>query len=71
MREYYEHKGIRINSSVLYSALSNRVAKQLVGVATNSICMMLHNSNLLPHFYLGSGGMTTFMYLHKRTPMKA
>ena len=51
MREYYEHKGIRINSSVLYSALSNGVAKRLVSVATNGIRAMLRDSNLPPHFW--------------------
>ena len=44
MKEYYEHKGIRINSSVPYSPLSNGIADS---GATNGTRAMLHDSNLL------------------------
>ena len=69
MREYCEHKGIRINSSVPYSPSSNGVAKRLVGVATNSTRAMLRDSNLPPRFW--AEAMNTFMYLRNRTPMRA
>ena len=69
MKEYYEQKGICINSSVLYSPSSNRIAERLVGVATNSTRTMLRNSNLPPCFW--AEAMTTFMYLQNRTPTTA
>ena len=49
MREYCEHKGIRIriDSSVPYPPSSNRVAERLVGVATSSMHAMLRDSNLI------------------------
>src|SRR5258706_5322370 len=68
MKEYCKQKGIRINSSVLYSPSSNGVTKQLVGVATNGTHTMLCDSNLLPHFW--AKAMTTFMYLCNRTPTR-
>ena len=69
MKEYCEHKGIRINSSVPYSPSSNGVAERLVGVATNGTRAMLRDSNLPPRFW--AEAMTTFMYLRNRTPTRA
>lgn len=51
MREYCEHKGVRINSWVPYSPSSNGVAERLVGVATIDTRAMLRDSKALPRFW--------------------
>ena len=55
MRQYCEHKGTRIDSSVQYSPLSNEVADRVVGVATNSTRAMLRDSNLPGLYIMGRG----------------
>ena len=64
MKEYYEHKGIWVNSSVPYSLSSNRVTKGLVGMATHGTHAMLRDLNFPPCFWVVV--MTTFMHLCNR-----
>ena len=69
MKEYCEHKGMWINTSVSYSPSSNGVAERNVGVATNGTRAMLRDSNVPPRFWVEARSI--FMYLRNRTPAKA
>ena len=65
--ESCKHKGIQINS--LVPTFVERSRQRLASVATNGKRAMLPDSNLLPRFW--AEGMTTLMYLRKRTPAMA
>ena len=69
MHELCKHEGIRLNTMVPYHPASNGVAEQVIGVLTNIMQVMLHNSGLPK--CLWAEVFSTAMYVHNRTPMKA
>ena len=67
-RQFCEQEGIKLYTSVRYSPESNGVAEHTIGVLTNAVCAMLHDSGL-PRF-LWAEAFNTATYLHNRTPTR-
>ena len=69
MCELCKCKGIRLNTTVPYHPVSNGVAERAIGVLTNIMRAMLHDSGLPK--CLWAEVFSTVTYVHNRTPMKA
>ena len=69
MCELCECEGIRLNTTVPYHPALNGVAEQAIGVLTNIMRAMLHDSSLPK--CLWAEAFSTVMYMHNRTLMKA
>jgi len=69
MKEICEKEGIKLHTSVRYSPESNGVAERTIGVLTNVVRAMLHDSGL-PKF-LWAEAFNAATYVHNRTPTKA
>ena len=69
MHKLCEREGIKLNTTVLYHPALNGVAKRAIGVLTNSVQAMLHDSGLPK--YLWAEVFSTATYVHNRTPMSA
>ena len=69
MHELCERKGIRLNTTVPYHPALNGVAERAIGVLTNIVRAMLHDSGLLK--CLWAEAFSTVTYMHNRTPTKA
>ena len=69
MHELCKCEGIKLNMTVPYHPASNGVAEWVIGVLTNSVRAMLHDSGLPK--YLWAEAFNTATYVHNRTPMRA
>ena len=69
MRETCEKEGIQLNITVPYHPVLNRVAECVVGVLTDAVHAMLHDSGLLQYLWAEAYNMAT--YVHNRTPTRA
>ena len=69
MCELCKCEGIRLNTTVPYHPVLNGVAKQAIGVLTNIVRAMLHDSSLLK--CLWAEAFSTATYVHNRMPTKA
>ena len=69
MKVIYEQEGNKLHTSVRYSLESNGVAERTIGVHTNAVRAMLHDSSL-PNS-LCAKAFNTVTYVHNRTPMRA
>ena len=69
MKEICEKECIKLHTSVRYSPESNSVAERTIGVLTNAVRAMLHDSRL-PKF-LWAEAFNAATYVHNRTLMKA
>ena len=69
MRKLCEREGIKLNTTVPYHPASNGVAERAIGVLTNSVRAMLHNSGL-PR-YLWAEVFNTATYVHNWMSMRA
>ena len=68
MRQICEQEGIKTHMSVRYSPESNGVAEHTIGVLTNAVRAMLHDSGL-PRI-LWAEAYNAARYLHNGTPMR-
>jgi len=68
MKEICEKEGIKLHTLVQYSPESNGVAERMIGVLTNVVRAMLHNSGL-PKF-LWAEAFNAATYVHNRTLTK-
>ena len=69
MRELCEREGIKLNTTVPYHPASNGVAERAIGVLTNSVRAMLHDSGLPKSLW--AEAFSTATYVHNRTPTTA
>ena len=67
-RQFCEQEGIKLHTSVRYSPESNGVAERTIGVLTNAVRAMLHNSGL--PMFLWAEAYNTATDLHNRTPTR-
>jgi transposase InsO family protein len=69
VKEICEREGIKLHTSVRYNPESNEVAEHTIGVLTNAVRAMLHDSGL-PR-YLWAEAFNAATYVHNRTPTRA
>ena len=69
VRDICERDGIKLHTTVPYHPASNGVAGRTIGVLTNAVRAMLHDSGL-PNS-LWAEAFNTATYLHNRTPTRA
>ena len=64
-----EEAGVKLNTTVPYHPASNGVAERTIGVLTNAVRTMLHNSG--PPKTLWAEAFNTVTYIQNRTPTSA
>ena len=69
MKVICEQGGIKLHTSVWYSPESNGVTERTIGVLTNAVLAMLHDSGHPKSLW--AEAFNTATYVHNRSPTKA
>ena len=69
MRRICEEAGIKLNTAIPYHPASNGIAERTIGVLTNAVCAMLHDSGLPNALWAEAFSAAT--YVRNRSPTSA